>query len=129
MSSFEGYALLIAGFLGGLSLVLFLTKRLNAAGATVLLGVARGGVPLSIEHRWLTLLQIYLGMLIAIVLLEFFLFYALLGIAGDVDGSVKRLGYLAAGAMGFAFLLQLVWGTMNFFRCMSKLRQEGRKAK
>jgi hypothetical protein len=128
MSSFEGYALIIAGFLGGLSLVLYLTKTLNAAGATVLLGVARG-FPVAIEHRWLTLLQIYLGMLIAILILEFFLFYAFLGIAGEVDGSVERLGYLAAGGMGFAFVIQLIWGTLNFFRCMSKLRREGRKAK
>jgi len=128
MSSFEGYALIIAGFLAGAFLIIYLSRTMNEAAIDVLLGVVRG-IPLTLEHRWLTLLQIYLGMHIAILLVEVFLFFAFLMIAGDTDGSVQRLGYLAAAGTGFAFLANLAWGTLTLFKCMSVLRQAAPKSK
>ncbi|NNE20394.1 MAG: hypothetical protein HKN10_18160 [Myxococcales bacterium] len=128
MSSFEGYALIIPAFLGSMFAVVYLTRAGNEAVYDVLLGVVRG-VPISIEQRWLTLLQVYLGMCVGILMVEFFLLFVSVGVASEVESPVKELAYLAGGVAGLGFIFQVGWAILIFARCRSVLREAEQKSK
>jgi hypothetical protein len=125
MSHLDQYALVIATFISGGFLAAYLTSLQNQASAAVLIGVMRG-VPMSNEMRWIWLWQVFLGMAIFILLVDFMLFFAFFKIARWVDESVAPLAHLATAAWGFAFVAQLLFGTSAFFKQASVLRQTTR---
>lgn len=126
MSNLNEYALIIATFISGTFLITQLTRLQNEAAADVIVGVMQG-VPLSTEIRWIWLLQVFLSMAISILIVDFFLLVAFIKIAARVDESVALLAYLGAAISGFAFVLQLLFGTSAFFKHVSLLRQAAQR--
>lgn len=125
MSNLNDLALIIATFISGIFLVVYVTKHQNEAGNDVLLGVVRG-VPISTETRWILLFQVFVSMAGAILLVDFFLTFAFLKIAGRVVEDLRWLAYLGAGIAGLGFVLQLAFGTSAFFKYASILRRTTR---
>jgi predicted secreted protein len=125
MSNLNDLALIIATFISGIFLIVYITKHQNEAGNDVLLGIIRG-VPISTEARWIILLQVFVSLAGAILLVDFFLTFALLKIAGRVDEDLRWLAYLGASITGLGFVLQLSFGTSAFFKYASILRRTTR---
>ena len=126
MSNFEGYVVIIPAFLGSMFAVVYLTKAGNEAVYDVTLGMQRG-IPISIEQRWVILLQVYLGMLVGILMVEFFFMVACIAVASEVERPVKQLAYLGAGVGGLGFIFQIGWGILIFARCRAVLREAEQK--
>jgi hypothetical protein len=122
MEDLAEIALTIATGLFGLFLIIHVTARQNDALVVVSTGVI-GGQPTTTEYRWLWLLQVFLGMAIAILVLDFFLLFSFLTIARAVSERVQTLAYLGAAMAAFAFLTQLLWGTWALITNVSLLRQ------
>jgi hypothetical protein len=122
MSNLNGLALIIATFISGTFLVIYIASLQNKASSEVLAGTLLGA-RVSVQVRWIWLLQVFLGMAMAIVVTDFFLVFAFLRIAANVGEGLQMLAYLGAATAGFGLVLQLLFGTMAFINKAKLLRQ------
>ena len=122
MSNLNGLALIIGTFISGTFLVVYLASLQNKASSEVVAGTLLGA-RVSVEVRWTWLLQVFLGMAMAIVVTDFFLVFAFLRIAANVEEGLRLLAYLGAAIAGFGLILQLLFGTMGFINTARVLRQ------
>jgi hypothetical protein len=125
MSNLNALALIIATFVSGTFLIAQLTKLQNKASSEVIVGTLLG-VHVSTEIRWIWLFQVFLGMAVAIMVTDFFLMFAFLKIAANVEEGLQILAYLGAATTGFGFVVQLLFGTSAFLKLVSMLRQAQR---
>lgn len=126
MSNLNEYALIIATFISGGFLIVYVTKLQNDAVSDIITGVFRG-VPVSTEMRWIWLFQVFVGMAMFVAIVDFFLMFAFLKIAATMAGDVQWLAYLGAGATGFAFVTQILFGTSAGLKLAAILRQSRRE--
>ena len=122
MSNLNALALIIATFISGAFLIGYLTKLQNKASSEVLVGTLLG-VHVSTEVRWVWLLQVFLGMAMAIVVTNFFLMFAFLRIAAIVEEGLQLLAYLGAAAAGFGLAMQMLFGGLALVHHVSIVRQ------
>ena len=125
MEDLAGIALTIATGLLGVFVMVYVLKLQNEALVVVATGLV-DDKPISVGERWLWLLQIFLGMAIGVLLLDFFLVFAFVTIAGAVGEGIRPLAYLGAASFGLAFFTQFVWGANILARNVSRLREAGK---
>jgi len=62
-------------------------------------------------------------MAMAIVVVDFFLVFAFLRIAANVEEGLRILAYLGAASAGFGLIAQLLFGTVGLINSAKLLRQ------
>jgi len=123
MSDFNAMGLILATFLLGGFLLIYLSKTLNQRLDTILTGVANG-VRVSHKHRHLMLYSMYFQFLGSMIALSVILAVSFVQMADHVSHpGIKNLAYLAAVLVAFPGFSWSVLGTSSGLHCARVLRQ------
>ena len=123
MSNLETIGLIIATFVAGGGLLLWVSELLNKRAVIILTGLS-DGVPVSLEQRRLILYRMYFQYLGSIIAFSFVLTLALIRIAENVaDPKIQGLAYVTAFLAGFPGLNWAILGTWTAIDCARAIRQ------
>lgn len=108
MSIFQGLALILFSSIFVINALLRLTSMMDVYIDTILTGVLRG-IPISKEHRWMTVYQQWLPLAGNAIVFSALQAGGMVLVANHVDnGGVRALAFAAAAWAGVAALMWLV---------------------
>jgi len=88
----------------GTFVAVYVTSKAREVAADIVTGVVHG-VPVSMKYRWLSLYNVWMGYMAAVVLLTLILGLAAWQIGANVsDANVRLFAYLCAAYGGTAFI-------------------------
>lgn len=123
MSTFQGLGLILVGIIFGNHVALRMQSMSDQYVDTILTGMQRG-IPVSKQHRWMTIYQQWLPYAANAVVFMALLAIAMLQVGKNVDdANVRLLAYVAAGWLGLVAIGSLLRRTIGFFYFASVLRK------
>jgi len=126
MSVFQGLALILLTTVLAANVLLRMSSMLDVYVDTILTGILRG-IPISKEHRWMTVYQQWLPMAAFAVVFSSLQAGGMILVAKHVDdGGVKTLAIAAAGFAGVAALMMLMMCFSGVFYFRSVLQKSTR---
>ena len=104
MSNLNAIGLLALIVISGTFVVVYATSKAREVAADIVTGVVHG-VPVSMKHQWLSLYNVWVGYMTAVVFLAFILGLAAWQIGANVsDSNVRLLAYVCAAYGGTGFI-------------------------
>ena len=126
MSNLQTNGLILAAFVVGSGLLVFMSEILNKQAGVILTGLS-DGVPVSLELRRVMLYRVYFQYLGGVIAISVILALALVRIAENVqDPDIKTLAYVTAVSAGFPALTWAILGTWTGIDCARAIRKADR---
>jgi len=114
MSNLNAIGLLAMIIISGTFVAVYATSKAREVAADIVTGVVHG-VPVSMKHRWLSLYNVWMGYVTAVVLLILILGLAAWQIGANVsDANVRLLAYLCAAYGGAGFIGAFIRSVSQF---------------